>query len=79
MLIFYVADPGAIGVLQEEDAKLGVLGADLLGNVDPPLPASEPHQLHQGWLPTCNVVVEGWDVNASGIWFDIYSIANIYT
>ena len=64
MLVFNVADPGSIGV-QEEDAKLVVLGADLLGNVDSPLPPSKPHQLSQGWLPTCNVVVEGWDVSAS--------------
>ena len=64
MLIFYVADPGAIGVLQEEDAKLGVLGADLLGNVDPPLPASKSHQLNQGWLLIYKVVIEEWDVNA---------------
>ena len=48
MLVFNVVDPGAIGVLQEEDAKLVVLGADLLGNVDSPLPASESHQLNQG-------------------------------
>ena len=58
MFVFHVADPGSIGVLQEEDGKLVVLGADLLGNVDSPLPPSEPHQLNQGWLPIYKVLVE---------------------
>ena len=63
--MFHVADPGALGVLQEEDAKLVVLGADLLGNVDSPLPPSEPHQLYQGQLPIYKVLVEEQDVNVS--------------
>ena len=58
MFVFHVADPGSIGVLQEEDAKLVVLGADLLGNVDSPLPSSKPHQLYQGQLPIYKLLVE---------------------
>ena len=64
MLVFHVAYPGSVGVPQEEDAKLVVLGADFLGNVDSPLPPSEPHQLNQGRLLIYNVAVEEWDVNA---------------
>ena len=58
----HVVDPISINVFQEQDAKLGVLGADLLGDVDPSLLPSEPHQLNQGWLPTCKVMVERYDV-----------------
>jgi len=62
VFVFHVADPISIGVFQEQDAKLGVLGADLLGDVDPSLPPSEPHQLNQVQLPTCKVMVGGYDV-----------------
>ena len=62
VLVFHVADPGSIGVLQEEDTKLGVLGANLLGNIDPPLPPSKPHRLNHGWLLTYKPVVERCDV-----------------
>ena len=65
MLVFNVADSGSITVLQKEDAKLRVFGADLLGNVDSPLPPSKPHQLNQGWLPIYKVLVEGCGENAS--------------
>ena len=41
----------SIGVFQEEDAKLCVFGADLLGNIDPSLLPSELHQLNHGQIP----------------------------
>jgi len=65
VLVFHVAYPISVGVFQEQDAKLCVLGADLLGDVDPSLPSSEPYQLNQGRLPTCKVMVEGYDVLCS--------------
>jgi len=43
VLVFHVADPISIGVIQKKDAKLVILGANLLWNIDPSLPASEPH------------------------------------
>ena len=58
MLVFHVVDSMSVVVFKEQDAKLCILGADLLGDVDPSLPPSEPQQVNQGQLPTYKVMVE---------------------
>ena len=53
--MFHVADPTSVGIFKEQDAKLGVLGADLLRDVDLSLPPWERHKLNQGRLPLHNM------------------------
>ena len=45
MFVVDVADFSSSGIIQEKETKQGVLGADLLGDVDPSLCPSEPDQL----------------------------------
>ena len=46
VIMFHVADPGSIGVIQEEEAaKLAVFIANLLGNIDHPLHPLESNAL----------------------------------
>ena len=53
VLVFYVADSSFSSVLQEEETKVVVIGANLLGNVDAPLPPWEPDAFYYSWV-ICN-------------------------
>ena len=46
VFVFYIADSSSIGVIQEEDAELAVIRANLSRNVDGSLPPLERDAFH---------------------------------
>jgi len=58
MFVLDVADFSSCGIIQEKEAKQGVLGADLLGDVDPSLCPSEPDQLQQSAVESASSTIK---------------------
>ena len=49
VFVFYIADSSSIRVIQEEDAELAVIRANLSRNVDGSLPPLECDAFHHSW------------------------------
>ena len=61
VLVFQIVDLTSCGVIKEEDAKLMIFGANLLGNIDSSLPPLEPDALRQRWTVCSDNTLDMYD------------------